>query len=182
VNDLNEDPTDLLVSSGSFNENISTGSVVAELSSMDEDSVDTHTYSLVSGDGSEDNGSFEIVGDELKIKESPDFESNSSYSIRVQTKDYGGLTFEKSFTFSVNDLNEDPTDLLISASTFSENIRAGSVVAELSSTDEDSEDTRTYSGSPKSLSLWLLAGLARLGFVSGSHRSRCPKPPPLQPI
>jgi GDPmannose 4,6-dehydratase len=37
-------------------------------------------------------------------------------------------------------------------------------------------------GSPKSLSLSPLAGLPPLGFVSGSHRFRCPKPPPLQPI
>ena len=37
-------------------------------------------------------------------------------------------------------------------------------------------------GSPKSLSLSPLAGLSPLGFVSGSHRFRCPKPPPLQPI
>lgn len=99
-------PSDLLLSASTFDENISAGSVVANLSSTDEDSGDTHTYSLVSGDGSEDNGSFEIVGDELKIKDSPDFETKSSYSIRVETKDSGGLTLDKSFTLSVNDVEE----------------------------------------------------------------------------
>ena len=145
VNDLNEDPTDLLVSASSFEENITAGTVVAELSSTDEDSGDTHTYSLVFGDGSEDNESFEIVGDELKIKESPDFETKISYFIRVRTTDSGGLTFEKAFTLTVNELNEVSTDITLSAPTFDENIAGGSAVATLSTTDPDAEDTHTYS-------------------------------------
>ena len=142
---LNSVTTDVLMTSTNVDENVSAGSVVATLSSTDEDAGDTHTYSLVNGTGSSDNGSFEIVGDQLKIKESPDFETQSSYSIRVETKDSGGLIFEKAFTLSVTDLNEDPTDLLVSASSFNENVSAGSVVSTLSSTDEDAGDTHTYS-------------------------------------
>jgi Ca2+-binding RTX toxin-like protein len=42
----------------------------------------------------------------LQINGSPDFETKSSYSIRVKTTDNGGLTFEKALTINVNDLNE----------------------------------------------------------------------------
>ena len=142
---INETPSDLSLSASTFTENIAAGTAVATLSNTDPDSGDSFTYALVAGTGDDDNAAFSIESNQLKIKESPDFEIKSSYSIRVQTKDSGGLTFEKAFTLNVNDLNEVPTDLLVSASTFDENISAGSVVANLSSTDEDSGDTHTYS-------------------------------------
>ena len=144
VNELNESPADIQVKYRDFDENISVGSGVTALSSTDEDSGDTHTYSLISGDGSEDNGSFEIVGDELKINDSPDFETKESYSVRLQTTDSAGLTFEKVFTLSVNDFNEVSTDIALSATTFDENIVDGSAVATLSTTDTDEGDTFTY--------------------------------------
>ena len=95
----------------SFNENIEDASVVATLSSTDEDSGDTHTYLLVSGSGDTDNNAFTIDGDQLKINESPDYETQDSYSVRLQAKDLDGLTCEKSFILSVNDLDEGPPDL-----------------------------------------------------------------------
>ena len=140
----NRSPTDLVISSHSLNENISSESTVATLSSTDPDDGDTFTYSLVEGVGSTDNDAFTIVGDQIKIKSSPDYETQDSYSVRLRTEDSGGLTFEKSFTFNVNDLNEDPTNLLVTESNFDEHIIPGSVVAILSSTDPDSDNTHTY--------------------------------------
>ena len=138
-------PTDLSVSVTTFAENIASGSIVATLKSLDSNSADTHTYSLISGDGAEDNGFFAIINNQIKIKESPDFETQDSYSIRLATKDSGGLTFEKSFTLTINDLNEYPTDLLVSASSFDEHISAGSNVSSLQTTDQDAGDIYTYS-------------------------------------
>ena len=114
-----------------LDENIVGGSAVATLSRTDPDADDTHTYSLVTGDGDTDNSRFSIDGDQLKVIDSPDFETRSSYSIRVQAKDSGDLTFEKSFTLTVNDLNEVPINLSVSTSSFDENIAGGSVVATL---------------------------------------------------
>ena len=107
---LNQAPKDIILSNEDFFENIDVGSVVATLSTTDSDADDTHTYSLVSGDGDIDNSAFTIDGDQLKIFDSPDFEAKSSYSVRLQTKDSGGLTFEKTFTLTVNDLEEGPVD------------------------------------------------------------------------
>ena len=82
-----------------------------------------YTYSLISGDGDTDNDQFAIAGNELKINTSPDYEAQSSYSIRLQTQDSGGLTFEKSFSLSVNDLDEQPSSVFTVQD-------AGSLVAE----------------------------------------------------
>jgi uncharacterized delta-60 repeat protein len=102
-------PKGITATATKFNENITAGSVVANLNSTDPDAGNTFTYALVAGAGSTDNAAFTISGNQLKINASPNFESKSSYSVRVQTKDQGGLTFEKSFTFGVNDLIEKVT-------------------------------------------------------------------------
>ena len=144
VNDLNESPFDILVLASTFDEKIKSGSIVATLSSKDPDSDETFTYALVPGDGDSDNKAFTIDGDQLKIVNSPDFDAKSSYSIRLRTSDSDGLTFEKTFTFTVNDLIYSPLDLSVSASNFDEKIKSGSIVATLSSKDLDSDETFTY--------------------------------------
>ncbi|WP_219634523.1 hypothetical protein, partial [Flavobacterium chungangense] len=75
---------------------------------------------------------------------SPDFETKSSYSIRLRTADQGGLSFEKTFTINVNNLNEVPTDLALSATAINENVAAGTTVGVLSSVDVDAANTFTY--------------------------------------
>ena len=97
-------PTDISLSSTSFNENIDAASTVASLSTTDADSSDSHTYMLVSGTGDTDNASFTIEGSNLKISSSPDYETKSSYLVRLKTTDSGGLTYEEAVTFNVNDL------------------------------------------------------------------------------
>ena len=72
------------------------------LSSVDVDAGDTHTYTLVSGEGDTDNNSFKISGDTLVTNEVFDYETKSTYFVRIQTDDGNGGTFSKSFTISVN--------------------------------------------------------------------------------
>jgi len=106
IDNINETATALTLSSTSFNENIDTSSSVATLSTTDPDSSDTHTYSLVNGTGDTDNSSFTIDGSSLTITSSPDYETKSSYNIRLKTTDSSGESFSKAFTLSVNDLVE----------------------------------------------------------------------------
>src|SRR5205807_9108114 len=142
----NDAPTDIALSNSSVAENPPSGPTARPISSTDQDPADTHTYSLVSGTGSTDNGQFTIDGSgNLKTAASFDFETKSSYSIRVKT-DYGnGGTFEKVFTISVTYVNEAPTDLGLSPSSVAENSPLGTTVGNLSSTDPESGDTHTYS-------------------------------------
>jgi gliding motility-associated-like protein len=143
VNDVNDAPTDIDLSASSIDENVSTGTTVGEFTSTDTDSGATHTYTLVSGDGSTDNESFSISGANLLTDATLDYETKNSYSIRVQTSD-GTDTYQEAFTITVNDVNDAPTDIDLSASSVDENVSTGTTVGEFTSTDTDSGATHTY--------------------------------------
>jgi gliding motility-associated-like protein len=145
INNVNELPTAIVLNANSINENSAIGTTLANLSSTDLDANDTHTYSLVSGSGASNNASFEIVGNELKTKESFNFESKSSYTLRIRTTDAGGLSFENSFSISVTDVNEAPTALAVSRLNLYEGNRVDELIGLMSSTDQDAGDTHTYS-------------------------------------
>ena len=104
----NQAPTDLALSATTVNENVPVNTVIGTFSTTDPDTGNSFTYSLVTGTGDTDNTAFSIVGNQLQINNSPDFETKNSYSIRVKTTDQGGLSFEKTLTITVNDVNETP--------------------------------------------------------------------------
>ncbi len=108
-NTINTAPTDIALSASAINENVASNSTVGTLSSTDTDVGNTFTYTLVSGTGSTDNASFNISGNSLRVTNSPDYEAKNSYTVRVRTTDQGGLTYEKAFAITINDLNEAPT-------------------------------------------------------------------------
>jgi YVTN family beta-propeller protein len=103
-------PSDVALSPASVNENQPVGTTVGSLSTTDPDAGDTQSYSLVSGVGSTDNGSFQLVGNSLQTSAVFNFEAKSSYSIRVRSTDAGGLFFEKALTVTVNNVNEPPVN------------------------------------------------------------------------
>ena len=102
----NSAPTDIKLSSSSVNENLSSGTTVGSLSTIDSDIGSTHTYTLVSGSGDTDNSSFSIIGNNLLTETAFDYETKNSYSIVVQSTD-GIATYSKTFTISVVDVDED---------------------------------------------------------------------------
>ncbi len=142
---LKSAPTGIVLSANSINENSAIGTVLANLSSTDADANDTHTYSLAAGSGDTNNSSFEIVNGALKVKEVFNFETKSSYSVRIKTTDAGNLSFENAFTITINNVNETPAALALSANSINENSAIGTTLANLSSTDVDANDTHTYS-------------------------------------
>ena len=99
-------PTDITLSANAPNENQAIGTVIGNLSSTDVDAGETFTYSLVAGDGDDNNANFTIDGNKLKSGLVFDFETKTSYKIRIRTTDSDGATFEKKFTISINNLIE----------------------------------------------------------------------------
>ncbi len=99
-------PTDIALTNNSIEENEPAGGVVGVFSSTDADAGDTFSYTLVTGAGDTDNASFQISGDALQTTAAFDYETQSSYSIRVRTTDSTGLFFERSFTIGVLPVNE----------------------------------------------------------------------------
>lgn len=144
LGDVNEAPTDLAITNASIAENMAVGTELGTLSSVDEDAGDSFSYSLVSGTGDDDNASFEVADGKLVSKASFDFETKSAYTVRLQTSDADGLSFEKAIAIAVSDANESPTVLGISATTLVENAEAGTEIGSLSTEDPDASDTHTY--------------------------------------
>ena len=145
VTNVNEVPTNIALSASSIAENNAANATVGNLSSTDVDAGDTHTYTLVNGDGSSDNTTFSISGTSLKVNTALNFEAKSSYSIRIRTTDAGGLNYEKQFTITVTNVNEAPTNISSTQTAIYEANAANATVGSLSSTDVDAGDTHTYS-------------------------------------
>jgi VCBS repeat-containing protein len=101
VTDVNEAPTNISLSSSTVAESQPVSTIVGAFSTTDPDTGDTFTYALVSGNGSTDNGSFNIDGNNLRTSASFDYETQNSYSIRVRSTDQGGLWFESQFPITV---------------------------------------------------------------------------------
>ena len=158
--DQNEPPTAILLSNtmgepvSSIEENQPIASVVGRLSSVDDDTNDTHTYALSGGD---DASNFNIVENgetfELQTTQLFNHEDDSSYMITITTTEAkaNGLTYDSTFTIQVINVNENPTDIVLrnsntnmEADNIAENEPAGTAIGILSSVDEDNEDTHTY--------------------------------------
>ena len=98
-------PTNILLDCSSVEENLPVGTHVCYLTTQDPDADNTFVYTLVSGTGSEDNGSFTISGSNLLTAVIFNYEVKSNFSIRVQSADQGELSTQK--VFAINILNVD---------------------------------------------------------------------------
>jgi uncharacterized delta-60 repeat protein len=106
VNFANYAPTDFTVSSNSIAENNLANAVIGTFTSIDANPFEDFTYLLVPGTGDTDNSAFTITGNQLKANTPFNYETKNNYSIRVRTTDLGGLSFEKTFTINVTDVDE----------------------------------------------------------------------------
>jgi RHS repeat-associated protein len=145
ITNLNESPIALTLSGNTLAENSLTNSLIGTFSTTDPDAGDTHTYSLIAGTGDTDNAAFTLVGNELRIKNSPDFETKPTYNIRVKTTDAGGLSFEQTFTVNITNINESPIALALSGNTLAENSPVNFLIGTLNTQDPDAGDSHTYS-------------------------------------
>ena len=104
----NDPPTGVVISDDTVAENRPVGTLVGTLSATDPDPGDTHTFTLVTGAGSADNGSFTITGARLRTDEVFDFETKDSYSIRVRARDAEGAFVAEPLTISIVGADEPP--------------------------------------------------------------------------
>lgn len=107
---VNDIPDDIGLSNSTVAENLPAGTLVGNFNTVDSGpGTDSHSYSLVAGIGAQDNGSFQISGGTLQTAAVFDFETKSSYSVRVRTTDSRGAWFEEVFIITIDDANEAPT-------------------------------------------------------------------------
>ncbi len=148
VSDVNEAPTDIGLSSSNIFEDAAATTVVGTLSATDVDAGDTHSFSFApGGDGG---GRFVIVGTELRVAAgaSFDFETEPTVDVTIIAEDSGNETVQKTLTVTVTDVNEDPTDIAITASSVAEDAAPATVVGVLSASDPDEGDSHTFSFAP----------------------------------
>ncbi len=98
----NTAPTDIILFPTAIDENVAVNTRVGTLSVTDITPTGVEVYTLVAGAGASDNDAFTITGDMLTINASPDYETQTSYSIRIQVTD-GALTYTKALTITVTD-------------------------------------------------------------------------------
>jgi hypothetical protein len=105
----NYHPTNLILNGNSIFENQPAGSTVGTFSATDPDGNGSLTYSLIDSNSSSlSNHRFLLEANgTLKTESLFDYESNNSYSIRVQAKDEENATTEGNFTILITNIIED---------------------------------------------------------------------------
>jgi hypothetical protein len=111
--DQNHAPRDLTLSRASVAENEPVATTVGTLTTTDPDAGDSHSYSLVAGAGSTDNGSFTLAGAALRTNAVFDFEAKSSYSVRIRVTDSTGAGYEEQFAISVTNAAENANPVAV---------------------------------------------------------------------
>ena len=141
--DVNETPYGLTLSNNSQRENTPTGTTIGIFSGLDVDSNETFTYALT---GSGNNNSAFALSSSGVLKNAIvfNYEVKNSYSIEVTVTDSGNNTYTDTFTISVLDVNESPTNLSLSSNSIAENQSTGTTIGTFSSTDVDSGDSHFY--------------------------------------
>ncbi|MCK5830891.1 MAG: tandem-95 repeat protein, partial [Methylococcales bacterium] len=140
VNDIITQVIDSNADANQVSENLKAGAATGViLNALDVDG-DKVTYSIENGVPFSVNEKGEVVTSEVL-----DFESVESYTFDVMATSVDGSTSTESITIDVNNINEKPTDITLSASDIDENSKEGTVVAKLSATDEDLGEIFSYS-------------------------------------
>ncbi len=99
---FNSSPLDITFSKDSFAESLPAETTVGTFFTDDPDgNVDSHTYTLVEGDGSSDNSSFSIAGDNLVTVSDFTFVGLKDLSIRVRSTDLVGDYVEQTFVLTL---------------------------------------------------------------------------------
>ncbi|NMC54009.1 MAG: hypothetical protein GYA48_10285, partial [Chloroflexi bacterium] len=137
-------PTNITFTPASLSENSAAGALAGGLSSSDLDTGDTFTYSLVSGTGSDDNSSFVIYGSNLITAAVLDYETKSTYQVRVRTTDSHNLWFEKAITVPISNGNDAPSGVTLTPASLQEGAAVGTQVGSLTTNDPDGAQTHTY--------------------------------------
>jgi hypothetical protein len=116
----NSPPSDLTINPSAIAENQASGAVVGVFSPTDPDDANgtgTYLYSLVSGNGSTDNASFALeTNGTLNTASVFDYETKTSYSIRVRVADEHNASYEEAFTIFVTDLDDTAPVIALSGS------------------------------------------------------------------
>ncbi len=138
-------PVDVTMADTSVIENAANGTIVGTVVGHDVDPGDHLIYTLAD----DADGRFSIdpktgvitVADGSKL----DYEDASAHELTVRVTDSNGLSTEKTIAIDLVDRNEAPTDLRVTTQPIAETAANGTVVGSALATDQDANETLTYS-------------------------------------
>ena len=136
---------EVAIINGGLLENAPSGTVAGELVSLGITSDTPVTYSLVSGQGDNNNNVFSIDGDSLKTSGLFDYELTPTLNIRVRATTANGTYAENALVIQVGNVNESPIALDLAGQSVSENVAPGTTIGFFSTSDSDVGDAFTYS-------------------------------------
>jgi hypothetical protein len=150
--DINQAPTDISASDLAMAENVSGARTIATLAAADIDAApaDVRTFAFSGACGGVfDNQGFVLdpvnaTTTSLRTDRVFDFEGVDSYAICVQVTDGQGGAYVETLTLGVEDANDAPVDIALSANTIAQGATAGTTVGTLTTTDEDDDQDFTY--------------------------------------
>src|SRR3569623_1711424 len=140
----NQAPTDASLTGGTVAENAANGKIVGTVTGSDPDVGAVLSYALTDDAG----GRFAInaatgvitVADGALL----DYENAASHDVTVRVTDQDGLSFDKTFTLTVSDINEAPTNASLTGGTVAENAANGTVVGTVAGADPDDGAVLSY--------------------------------------
>ena len=144
LTNVNEAPTGITLSGGSAPEHSPGGTIIATASGIDPDAGTVFTWSLTDNAGGRfliyQTGQIAVV--DLGLI---DYETASSYQVTVRAADQSGLSFAKSFTLNIANVNEAPTNATLVGGAVLENAATGAYVATIAGIDPDANTVFNYS-------------------------------------
>lgn len=93
-------PTDIALNKLTVKETRPVGEQVGLLTATDANNGETVSFALVSGEGDKDNAKFAVDGNKLVTAAVLSYREQTTFRVRIQVEDSGGLTYEKSFTIT----------------------------------------------------------------------------------
>ncbi|MDD2699530.1 MAG: ubiquitin-like protein, partial [Arcobacteraceae bacterium] len=174
VANVNDAPTDIILSVNSLAENNNIADTVGSLSTTDVDVGDTFTYSFCGGG---DDANFSISGSYLKANGVFDYETKSNYSVCIKTTDSANATFNKTFSVNITNVNDAP---IVSSSLITTGTQGAVYNYSLTAMDADGDGLNWSVKSGITLPSWLslnigvnvtvttLAGSGTATFVDGN--------------
>ena len=142
INDVTDAPSTLSLSSNNVDENLPSLTLVGKFSTFDINDRDNFTYKLIKGEGDKDNAAFVIEGNQLLTSGSFNYNTQSTFQIRVSVTDIAGDSFEENFEIEVKNIINPPTDIqLVSVLPVYENAQAPAFLGKIYVEDVDNYET-----------------------------------------
>ena len=139
-------PTGINLSSTSFIDTVSPGTVVSIMNTEDPDPDDNFEYTVSEIEGRFDTTycPFYTKNDSLILTEKVSNKDYKELEVLISTEDSQGNVFEKKFIIDVLKENYPPSDIKLSETALYDTISKGGYIATFSTVDPDEIDTFTY--------------------------------------